>query len=309
LTQDLEAIPFDLHRPRATIAALRRADVVHCHGIRAGLVGFVPTPAAVVQTPNGVHQARSKEGVVGAAARFATRAVLRRADLIVCVSESERTFVQSLAPDLAPRLHVVLNGVAPRPLAPASQRASLRTQLSLAPDQPTLLFVGGLRYQKNPQLVVEAVRLARLEVPQLVLLVAGGGPLQAEIERSAGPGVELLGERRDVAALLGAADAVVNTSRWEGLSLALLEALWAGRPLVVTDAPGNAEAVGDAGFVVPNHDPQAFANAIVGLFTEDGRLEHLSRRARDRAERLFGDKRMVEETLPLYDEARGTART
>jgi glycosyltransferase involved in cell wall biosynthesis len=182
-------------------------------------------------------------------------------------------------------------------------------ELGLASEQPALLFVGGLRYQKNPQLAVEAIRLARLQVPDLVMFVAGGGPLQGELERAAVAGVKLLGERQDVAALLGAVDAVVNTSRWEGLSLALLEALWAGKPLVVTDAPGNAEAAGDAGFVVPNHDPEALASAVVSLFTENGLLERLSRQARGRAERLFSDERMVEETLPLYEEARGTART
>ena len=303
LAEDLQFVPFDVRRPRPMIAAARAADVVHCHGIRAGIAGFVPTAAAIVQTPNGVHQARSKQGVAGIAARATTRQILRRADLVICVSESERTFVQSLVPHGGPPLAVVLNGVAPRPPVTAAERERTRKTLDLAPEQNVLLFVGGLRFQKNPQLAVEAIRLARSELPNLVLLVAGSGPLEAEIAAAAGPGVALLGERSDINDLLAAADAILNTSRWEGLSLALLEALWAGKPLVVTDGPGNAEAAGDAGFVVPNDDPRGLAAAIVTLFSEAGLLDDLSRRARERAETLFSDTRMAAETLPLYDEA------
>jgi glycosyltransferase involved in cell wall biosynthesis len=303
LADDLPWITLHL-RHRELVRKLRVADVVHCHGIRAGLAGFVPTKAAVVQTPNGVHQARSKEGLAGVVARSGTRAVLRRADLIVCVSESERTFVQSLVPSRATRLRVVLNGVAARPAVTEPERAAARKKLALTPEQRALLFVGGLRFQKNPQLAVEAIELARRELPQLVLLMAGGGPLQPEVEAAAGPGVVLLGERGDVGDLLAAADAVLNSSRWEGLSLALLEALWAGRPLVVTDAPGNEEAVGDAGFVAPNHDAAALAAAIVELLGDDDRLAELSQRARRRAETMFSDERMVAETLPLYAQAR-----
>jgi glycosyltransferase involved in cell wall biosynthesis len=114
--------------------------------------------------------------------------------------------------------------------------------------------------------------------------------------------VRLLGERDDVDDLLAAADAVVNTSRWEGLSLALLEALWRGRPLVVVDAPGNAEAAGDAGLVVRERDAAAVAAAIERLFAEPRLLEALSGRARARAEACFDERRMVAGTLALYDE-------
>jgi glycosyltransferase involved in cell wall biosynthesis len=303
VADDLPWIKLDL-RQRRVVQALRAADVVHCHGIRAGLAGFLPAKAGVVQTPHGVHQARSKEGIARLAARSVTRAILRRADLIVCVSESERAFVQSLLPSRASSLRVVLNGVAARAPITESERAAARTMLGLTPEQRVLLFVGGLRFQKNPQLAVEAAEVARHELPQLVLLMAGGGPLDSEVAAVAGPGVVLLGERQDVGELLAAADAVLNTSRWEGLSLALLEALWAGRPLVVTDAPGNEEAAGDAGFVVPNHNPSALAAAIVEALGDDNRLAELSRRARRRAETMFDDERMIAETLPLYAEAR-----
>lgn len=302
LSPEFEAIPLQLSGAASVVRALRGADIVHCHGIRAGVAGLIPTSAATVQTPNGVHQARSKRGVTGLAARAATGMILRPFDLVVCVSESEQDFVRSLVPTLAPRLRVVLNGVAARPMASTAERMAVRGSLGLKPDQPVLLFVGGLRYQKNPLLAIEAVRLARRKLPDLVLLVAGDGPLRAQVQAAAEPGVELLGDRQDVTRLLGAADAVVNTSRWEGLSLALLEALWAGRPLIVTDAPGNREAVGDAGFVVPM-DGAALASAIVQLFTETDLLRELSERARARAA-LFSDTRMVSETLPLYDEAR-----
>ena len=88
----------------------------------------------------------------------------------------------------------------------------------------------------------------------LVLLVAGEGPLSAQVAARAGPAVRPLGFRSDPGALLAAADLLVLPSEREGLSLAVLEAMAHGRPVVVSDGPGNPDAVGEAGVVVPVGD-------------------------------------------------------
>ena len=160
-----------------------------------------------------------------------------------------------------------------------------------------MLFVGSLIYQKNPQLAVEGAAIARRTRPELMLLVAGEGVLRPELDARAGRRhADSWATGRDVEVLYAAADVLLNTSRWEGLSLALLEGLWRGLPLVVTDGPGNEEAAGDAGLVT-RQDPDAVAAALVRL-AEDGTLRRtLAERARPRALSRFREDAMLERTL------------
>jgi glycosyltransferase involved in cell wall biosynthesis len=150
-------------------------------------------------------------------------------------------------------------------------------------------------------LAVDAVRRAQRRIPELRLLIAGAGPLRREVEIAAGPNIELLGWRDDPSVLLAACDALLNTSRWEGLPLSLLEALWRGRPIIACDAPGNAEAAGEGGVIVHGRDPQQLADAITSAFQTPGTLEELGRRGRARAVREFDEHRMATATLALYD--------
>lgn len=281
-------------------ASLRRADLVHYHGVRAGLLGLVSFGRTSMLTTHALHAVRRTTGWKRTAAGLLTRLVARSATLVVTVSEAEKRDLVDLDPTFADRIEVVLNGVKPAPLPTPAQRSAARERLGLTDDDKVVLFVGALIDQKQPELAVAAGRLARRDVPELQLLLAGGGPCVPEIAPAERSWLRLLGQRSDVDELFAAADVVLNTSRWEGLSMALLEALWRGRPIVATDAPGNAEAVGDAGVIV-GASAQELADAIRDLLADDERTELLARRARARAERLFDEATMVEATLRLYD--------
>lgn len=278
-----------------------RADLVHLHGVRAGLVGLLCRRQRVLLTTGGLHALRAAHGVWRGPIGLATRKLLRGADAIICVSEAEAEDIRKLDGSLAPRTVVVLNGVPPALVPTQQERDDARVRLGIPLDWRVILFVGSLIFQKHPELAIEAVAIARRSVPELVLLVAGEGPLRATLEPLAGEGIRLLGNRDDVEVLLAACDVVLNTSRWEGLSLALLEALWRGRPLVVTDAPGNAEAAGAAGLLV-TQEPQDVAAALLRLLKNDELHAAMSAEARRRAEALFREDVMIGKTLAVYDE-------
>lgn len=276
------------------------ADVVHCHGVRAALVTPPVRRGRMVVTTHGLHASRGTRGPRAPFARALTAGALARAHAVVCVSEDDAAEVRRVAGRVARRSVTIPNGVAPRPVASGPERAEARDGLDLPADAPVLLFVGSLIPQKNPELALEAADRARRGVPGLVLLMAGEGPLRQAVRGRAGAGTLVLGARPDVGALLAASDALLNTSRWEGMSLAILEALWRGRPAIATDAPGNREAVGDVGLVVAA-DAGALAEAIARAFMEEGLLADLSERARRRAEARFDVADMTRETLALYD--------
>lgn len=171
---------------------------------------------------------------------------------------------------------------------------------------PLLLSVGRLVEQKNHGLAVRALAA----VPGATLVIAGEGPLRGELEREAREAgvadrVVLAGLRPDARALMGAADAIVLPSRWEGLPLTALEARAAGKPIVATAVRGLRELLQDGreALLVPPDDEAALAAALRRVLDDDALARRLGREGRRLAE---GDseERMVAAYLALYDKIR-----
>jgi glycosyltransferase involved in cell wall biosynthesis len=194
------------------------------------------------------------------------------------------------------------NGVPPAP-APAD-RAALERELGLRPGARLLVTVGRLTTGKNQALAVRALAA----VPNATLVVAGDGPARHEVEAAArSAGVEdrvvLAGTRPDAWALVGAADAVVIPSRSEGMPLAALEALAAGRPLVATAVRGLRELLvdGRTAILVPPDDPDALAAGIRRVLDDAALARSLGELGLQEAARYTEDA-MVEAYLRMYAE-------
>jgi glycosyltransferase involved in cell wall biosynthesis len=297
---------------RGARRAYAHADVIHCHGFRAALV-VAPFSAGLVVTPHGSHLIRRTHGPRRDVALACVRAATHRARVVICVGQDEFGDLQSVLGSQASKLRLILNGSKRVPPPSLEQRLAARRELGIDGDAPVIAFIARLEPHKDPVLAIRAFEHARSLLPSARLIVAGEGSL-AEPMRALGlPGVHFLGQVPDVHPVLVAADAVLNTSHWEGMSLSLLEALWCGRPAVAVAAAGNREAIADTGLLVDARDPHEIGAAIARLLGDRGRLDALGARARSRAERLFDEERMVEETLRLYEQvgrrtARGTGR-
>jgi glycosyltransferase involved in cell wall biosynthesis len=114
--------------------------------------------------------------------------------------------------------------------------------------------------------------------------ICGDGPLRAELEACvAGTSVRLLGYRYDVQDLLGAADMFALPSAGEAYGIAVVEAIAAGLPVVVTAAGAMPEIAGDAGIVVDPGDRRAFAEAVQRLVSDGELRVELAARAQRRA--------------------------
>ncbi|QSX77679.1 glycosyltransferase [Agrilutibacter solisilvae] len=169
------------------------------------------------------------------------------------------------------RFDVVPNGVAlPQVISP-DERAALRHELGVAEEQLLALFVGRLVPVKNlPSLIRALAALEPEQRPRVAL--AGGGPEQDALELLAADlGVDanlvFLGERTDVPRLLQAADYLVLTSHFEGLSNAALEAMAAGCPVIASAVGGTPELVdnGRSGLLFPPDDAPALAAAMARM--------------------------------------------
>jgi glycosyltransferase involved in cell wall biosynthesis len=289
-------------QPRLARAA-RRAELVHFHGEVASMISlpWLSSRPSVV-TLHGLHLLRRlSDGSPQRIGRVSLRAIVTAADHTICVSQAERDELQWLPERLRAKLVVVRNGLPMPPRAIGGTRARARNALGLADNAIAVLYLGQLESRKDPLTVARAVRRAHHEDARIVLLVAGEGPCATDLRALAGPVVRLLGQRRDVSDLLAAADVFVMPSLREGLSYAVLESLGHGVATVVSDAPGNPEAVGDAGLVFPAGDDARLAAVLLELAADPERRAALAAAGRVRVASELSAEQMLRGTRAVYD--------
>lgn len=253
-----------------------RPAAVIGHTFHANVLATLAAAAAGVPRRVAVHHVLAD---FESAARRAVLRLLRAARLAhhhVYVSQAT---LDSYGPAARRGAVVIHNGVD----APPAQ-GDLRWQPPRRrPDRPLLVAVGRLAAQKD-----HATLLAALEhLPEVELLVLGEGELRPALEaevaaRGLAERVTLLGNvpAEHVPAALAAADVVVQPSVWEAFSMVVLEAMAAGRPMVVSDIAAHREALGDhAGYHVVG-DPAALAAAVRAVLDDPARARALGEGAR-----------------------------
>jgi glycosyltransferase involved in cell wall biosynthesis len=171
-----------------------------------------------------------------------------------------------------------------------------------------LVHVGRIAPEKNPDLLLQAVRLVVARAPEALLLFVGDGPYRRALECSVArqglaPWVRFTGylERRQVAYVLSIADAFVFASKTDTFPLAIIEAMLCGAPVVAVNARGTDEIIVDAryGDLVPE-DAAAFADRVLALLADEPLRRRRAAEAQQAAQSLTLD-RMVDRTAELYE--------
>jgi len=293
----------------ATLLRLR-PRIIQTHLLYSNVIGVMAARLCRLPVVATLHNARVEVDCNSQRAVRLETAVLRRLPTgLVAVGPSvERSQRDRVFPR---RLTVVPNAVGPGPLPEQATRARLRSQL--APGENTLLVlaVGRLVPAKGYDDLLTAFKRILRAVPNAVLAIAGDGPEYARMRnRLDGEGltdaVLLLRQRDDVRDLLGAADLFVSASHWEGLPVALLEAMSAGLPVVVTAVGDVPAAIGpDGGVLVQPGEPVRLAAEVVALLQDHSRREALGRAAASRVREHFTVERWVAALDRVFDDASG----
>ncbi len=290
-------------RRRQVVRLGRDADLVHVHGDMAAMLA---APALrgrpLVITSHGLHRLRRARGASAWLVKRRLQAAVAASTRTICLAEDERQDLAAvLRPHLQRRLVVVPNGVPlPAPVA-AEERARARRSLGLDDDVVAVLFVGALEERKDPLGAMAAVEAAGARGAPLVLLIAGGGPLEDEVRAQESATVRPLGHRDELGDLHAAADLFLLPSHREGMSFALLEAMAHGLAPVVADGPGNAETVGAAGVVVPAGDVAAMADQLAELAADPEGRARLGEAARERVRTELSLERFLAGTRAQYE--------
>ena len=211
----------------------------------------------------------------------------------------------SIAALKTPRIVSISNGV-PVPELPWR----LRAEWSRA---PRAVFVGRLALEKGLDTLIEAWLKVRARFPTAQLIIVGEGPERAALENQAralgltlghDQAISIPGSVSDSTETLRQADLFVLPSREEGMSIALLEAMALGLPVVASSIPGNLRLVDDLeqGRLIPAGDPAALAEAIIAQWENPDRATRMGLAARHRVEREFSIEAVAKAHLALFRE-------
>lgn len=300
----------DLTSAKALSVALRDAgpfDIVHGHSSKAGAIVRLANVGGArrVYTPHAFRgldpNSNALSRLVYNGAEIALGAL--RTDALIAVSREELAFAKRF--HIADgRCHLIRNGVIH---IPDVTREQARAKLGLPTEAIVFGFVGRLSYQKAPERFVEAMARVLRQIPAAHAVVLGDGENAAAVETAvAASGVaDRFIWRRQARAqeLLPAFDAVVMTSRYEGLSYVLLESLAAQVPIITTDVAGADDVIGTTGCgtIVANDDRvvDRLESAVMALGTDSAARAAMATAAARRSKEING-MRMIDETEQLY---------
>lgn len=296
----------------STFLRSERYGIVHTHTSKAGFVGRCAARLArvpvIVHTAHGfAFHERSRHSVQ---CFYSTleRAASHWCDRIVSVSEFHRRWAVELGICDESRIVAIPNGIADLPetiVAPSE----LRRRLGARPNDLLILSMARLAPDKGLGFLIQAAALLARFDRRFLVVIAGAGPERAALEKiSHNLGVTdrvvFLGFREDVSDLLAAADLVVLPSLREGLSIALLEAMSAAKPIIATNIGSHQELVsqGDIALLVPPADPQALCETILQMARDPILMARLGTRARALYEHRYTEARMLNEYRSLYSD-------
>jgi glycosyltransferase involved in cell wall biosynthesis len=177
------------------------------------------------------------------------------------------------------------------PLAEPLGREGVRAELGIPKDALVVGSVANFKAAKDHATLLRAAAQVRQAVPSVRFVLVGQGPLEAETRRLAGRlgldgTVVFTGFRTDAARLMAGFDAFALSSTYEGLPIALIEAMAVGCPAVVTRVGGTPEVVADAvqGYLVPPRDPAALAAGLIRLLGDRSLRARMGAAAAERAQ-------------------------
>jgi glycosyltransferase involved in cell wall biosynthesis len=299
---------FELARLIKLIALLKseRPEIVHTMLFASNTYGRIAARLAGV--PRVIASERSHEVWKNKLYANIDRLLAPITDCVISNSVANRDYLVRRATLPPEKAVVVHNGIDASSYHDARDGASLRKEFAIGPEDCVVGMVANLIDYKNHAMLFEAMALVAAAFPRVKLLLAGDGamrqPLQRHAERMGiSRNLVLAGLRDDVPALLHLMQIFVLTSRFEGLSNAIMEAMAAGLPCVVTDVGGNRELVveGETGFLVRLNDAPALAKKILFLLQHPDEAQAMGRRGAERIRNEFALEKMVTALERIYE--------
>lgn len=280
------------YRALKQIVAEERYDVIHCNTPMGGVVTRLAAGKArkagtkVFYTAHGFHfykGAPKKNWIVYYPIE---KGFARLTDKLITITAEDYALASERFSCPAARIHGV--GVDEERYCPVDEgeKLRLRAEMGFSPAQKILLCIGELLPNKNQKMAIHMMRHVAVRYPDALLLLAGNGPEQENLEREIiacgmERNVRMLGYCTHLQDYQHIADVLVSCSHREGLPLNIVEAMMSGNPVVATENRGHRELIrnGESGFLVPRDDADAMAEKVLELLGDGPRAAEISRSA------------------------------
>jgi len=243
--------------------------------------------------------------------RFMTWLALLYTDHAVMVSKNLLSYYKQRFPVTTPEMSVIYNGL-DFPAVPNDARESVCNELGISEDAVIVGTAVRFYPQKGIRHLIEAIPTILKAYPKTRFLLVGDGVERQMLEQMAeATGIKehifFTGFRRDIARLIGAMDIYVLPSLWEGLPLALIEALMAKKAIVATDVGGNTEMIEDGrtGFIVPPQNSGLLAERLIALISSERLRDEFAENGYMYAKKHFALTTMVSDYERLYSSHSG----
>lgn len=297
------------HRPlNIARLALRlrrsRVDIVHTHGNFAGTFGRLAAILACIRKV--VAHVHTSDFSLSRRHILIEKFLARFTRHIICVSRSVQDFVRYNENIPAEKTGVIFNGV-PRP-SKLEDKPISRSTWGFSAQDNVIVSVGSLVENKGTRILIDAVRTRVPAYPSLRLLIVGDGPLRSALEEQVGRAdlsahVKFTGIVKNIHPVLALADIfALPTLYREGLSLAVLEAMQQGLPVIASRIGGVCEAVehNRSGLLVPPNDAGALGDAIASLSVDKKLRSAMGAEGKKRYEDQFREDQMVARIESIY---------
>lgn len=298
-SQGVQVIPlghsvYSLFNICELIPLMRDYDIVHSHNTACQYLVAIASLFARCRVFTTEHNTSNRRRNVWW--RILDRWMYGRYKKVVCISElTKKNLIQHIGKSFEEKCVIIYNGIDLKTFAGISS--------SPLPNGKKILMVSAFREQKDQKTLIRTMKKLPSEY---MLELAGGGEerLITECkllvqELHLDERVKFLGVRIDIPALLNAANVVVLSSHYEGLSLSSLEGMASGRPFVASDVEGLRDIVGGYGVLFPHEDSIALANIIRKLCEDASYAKEVAVRCQARA-KMFDISIMTQKYLEIY---------
>lgn len=282
---------------------MRHYDIVHTHNTAPQLfaaIANIVCKKKLVTTEHSTNTRRRDYPIL----RFGDKWMYGRYDSVICISEiAEKVLKEYLGvtPHTPCNICTINNGIDVARFYHAQPLD--RKSVGSNEKQFVIVVVAGFRDAKDQETVIRAI--AKLQDKRYELWLVGDGERRLSIEQCIRDEhiedrVKLLGVRMDVPSILKAADLVVMSSHWEGLSLSNIEGMAVGKPFIASDVNGLREVTEGYGILFPHGNDEALANEIKQLAEDQSYYNQVAVHCYERAQQ-FDIKNMVDAYARLYE--------
>jgi len=285
----------------AAIIRQEKVDILHSHNMGPLVYGTLAARLAGIKTINTRHGREEKK---------VPRFIWALVHAVVAISEDAKTRLLRFNKVNAKKVSVIYNGVdipSFRASYDPASAVNLRQKLGVKNNSAIIGIVARLSEEKDHETLLNAFKILLQKNIPAELIIVGGGHLESKLKDLAvkfqiDQQVKFLGFRNDISQLLAVFDVFVLSSLSEGISLTLLEAMSAGKPIIATRVGGNPEVVidGMTGLKVPAKDPEQMAAAMLKLLSNRDLAKQMGEAGRKRVEEYFSLEIMVNAYEKIY---------